>query len=40
MCEAAGELVPNEDEEVLRLAQNARENMRSKMLWFTAVSGG
>lgn len=40
MCEAAGELVPNEDEDVLRLAQNARENMRLKMLWSPEVNGG
>ena len=30
MCEAAGELVPNEDEDVLRLAQNAREKYAIK----------
>lgn len=40
MCEAAGEFVPNEDEEVLRLAQNAREKYAIKNVVVTRSERG
>ena len=40
MCEAAGELVPNEDEDVLRLAQNAREKYAIKNVVVTRSERG
>lgn len=40
MCEAAGEFVPNEDEEVLRLAQNAREKYEIKNVVVTRSERG